>query len=589
MAAVANKYRIACLTDSSIEYDWSLTTPTVCPINPGHTIGPDPQPIEEELVFLIDNTNSPYKLKVNSVFGDTNAANVVIMLPPSENAPGARYVIKNVGSSSNFINITPNVGDTIDNTSSYSLEDTDQIVIKGNNNNWDVIAVRNAEELEEIERSTLLLLANVCLATLDETTGIIPSAQLGSIDNHTDVTVTNPQPDQLLQYDGSNWVNSNINVGNTTLANTGAGTYNIVADGVGPDLLVKSFSAGANAVLTDISNVITIDAIVPITILSGAGTGENLVVDGTGPSLEVKNISGGTDISATTVGNDIVVNYVGISGNDVTLAGAGTGENLVVDGTGPSLEVKNISGGTDISATTVGNDIVVNYVGISGNDVTLSSTGVGTVNIVSDSQGPTLAVKSFEFGANISVTDSSNVIDIDAVVPITTLTSVGNGIVDLVVDGIGPDLSILSVDVGNGIDLEIVGNSIEISTNLDYIYLANIDTVSTTSTTNVPIPGMLTTPPAGTWYVQYSGSGEISTGSLQPSFSIRVDGTVVLDSIKFHGWGGLGGARVPLQTQSVINVDGTQLVETVYTRGINGGGQSNYTMYNRNMLLIRLA
>lgn len=484
-AKVGSKYRIACLTDNTIEYDWSISPPTECPIDPGHSIG-GIDIIEENLFFIIDHTDSPYNLKTNSLFANSTVANVSINLPDTEKAIGSSYVIKNTGNSSNYVILNPKSPDTINGNNSYIISSLDQTVIKANVSNWDIVSLRDADEIQEIEKSVLLLLANVCLAELNETTGIIPTQQSGDLNNHTDISITSPITNQVLTFNGNEWVNANVS-GNT-----------------GDDVTLNSI-----------------------------GTGESIVAGNTGPNLSVKGIvSGNTDyIQVSNTATDIVID---LSENLINTSFITTESSLF-----PNSSI--LQGNTNISVINTNGNTTISFTGNTGDDVTLNS--------------------------------------------------VGNGTVDLVASNSGPNLEIYKLQSGNGIDIDLIGNVVDISANLETIYLSSTAIVNTSVNANIVIGGMTTTPPAGKYYVHFGGTGLISTGSIEPYYAISKGGpdNIITGSRRFHGWGGLGGSRVPISSHAVIETNGSETVSTIFNKGTKGGGNSYYRIYNRNMTLIRLA
>lgn len=84
----------------------------------------------------------------------------------------------------------------------------------------------------------------------------------GSIATHSDVVLTSPSNGQILEYNGSNWVNV-ANSGGSGEANTAsnlAGDEGIFTTKSGVDLPFKSLTAGTNVSLSSDANTITINS-----------------------------------------------------------------------------------------------------------------------------------------------------------------------------------------------------------------------------------------------------------------------------------------------------------------------------------------
>jgi len=376
----------------------------------------------------------------------------------------------------------------------------------------------------------------------------------------------------------------------TTLANTGAGAYGLVVDGLGPDLTIKTINAGAGIIISDVSNVLTISAndIDVTTTLANTGAGVyGLVVNGTGPNLTVKTINAGNNVTISDNSNVLTINAA--DAPVTTLANTGAGSyGLVVNGTGPNLTVKTINAGNGITISDSANVLTVNA-----NAVTLANTGAGLYGLVVTGTGFNHTIKTINAGNNISITDVSNVLTINAAnAPTVTLANTGAGVYGLVVNGTGPSLTVKTINAGNNISITDVANVLTINANLSgivsnvtYYTVSSNAAANTSSTTFVTITDMSLTPPSGTYYIQYSSSGEISTASAQTSLAIQIANVTVNYSTRYFGYQGLGGSRVPMGTQTIANVNGSQAITAVFART---SGIGTYTMYDRILSALKL-
>jgi len=411
--------------------------------------------------------------------------------------------------------------------------------------------------------------------------GLGPDLTIKTINAGTNITIS----------DVSNVLTINAaDAPTTTLANTGAGSYGLVVDGLGPDLTIKTINAGAGIIISDVSNVLTISAndIDVTTTLANTGAGVyGLVVNGTGPNLTVKTINAGNNVTISDNSNVLTINAA--DAPVTTLANTGAGSyGLVVNGTGPNLTVKTINAGNGITISDSANVLTVNA-----NAVTLANTGAGLYGLVVTGTGFNHTIKTINAGNNISITDVSNVLTINAAnAPTVTLANTGAGVYGLVVNGTGPSLTVKTINAGNNISITDVANVLTINANLSgivsnvtYYTVSSNAAANTSSTTFVTITDMSLTPPSGTYYIQYSSSGEISTASAQTSLAIQIANVTVNYSTRYFGYQGLGGSRVPMGTQTIANVNGSQAITAVFART---SGIGTYTMYDRILSALKL-
>jgi hypothetical protein len=101
----------------------------------------------------------------------------------------------------------------------------------------------------------------------------------------------------------------------TMLANAGNGRFGLVADGVGPDLSIKSIDQGNGISIKDVSNVLTISA-----NLQSVGAGCPLVLNG----YQIKSIANGKNIDLVcgptvniSLANNVNITDLTVTGNTV--------------------------------------------------------------------------------------------------------------------------------------------------------------------------------------------------------------------------------------------------------------------------------
>lgn len=110
---------------------------------------------------------------------------------------------------------------------------------------------------------------------------------------------------------------------------------------------------------------------------------------------------------------------------------------------------------------------------------------------------------------------------------------------------------------------------------------------STTATSYILLPDMITTPVAGSYLVTFSAACFTDDGSAIYNIAIFVDGSIITHSVRIIALSFLsatfqGGS---LNTQAVVTVDGTQDVEIRQSRS----GAGTMFVLNRSMELLKLS
>lgn len=144
----------------------------------------------------------------------------------------------------------------------------------------------------------------------------------------------------------------------------------------------------------------------------------------------------------------------------------------------------------------------------------------------------------------------------------------------------------------NGFVADNVQDAIEEAQHtMDNVYLTGSSTVTTTSGTYSVVSGMTTTPPAGTYYVIFTGTFRIASNGADGNFAIFRAGSVVQESVRRQFTTvtiilGLIGSNIESSgvPMAKVTVDGTQLVEGRF-RAASG----TIACDDRSMILLRIA
>lgn len=130
----------------------------------------------------------------------------------------------------------------------------------------------------------------------------------GSINTHSDVTITSPTNGQALVYNGSQWVNSTISGGGgeaNTASNVGASGAGVFKSKVGVDLQFRKLIAGTNVTITENTNDITIAA------SGGGGSGhETEYLSFDGGNIIIRASGSSADLASVTATKDFTVSGV---------------------------------------------------------------------------------------------------------------------------------------------------------------------------------------------------------------------------------------------------------------------------------------
>jgi len=120
-----------------------------------------------------------------------------------------------------------------------------------------------------------------------------------------DVTIISPSTNQIIEYNGSQWVNvAHASFSDTTTCNNiGTGTAYVCVEGTNVNL--RSILASTGISVSNNSNTITITNTDPeTTVCNNQTTGQGLCIDDT---IELKNLLAGSSISLSSNSTHITI------------------------------------------------------------------------------------------------------------------------------------------------------------------------------------------------------------------------------------------------------------------------------------------
>lgn len=233
-----------------------------------------------------------------------------------------------------------------------------------------------------------------------------------------------------LSVDGNGALNAAVTTAtNATNIGTGVGLY---VDKVSEVLRFKSLVAGSNITFTETADGITVDAVQGGTASFGGeniGTGVGLYAGQNGVLVQLKSLIAGANIVVTDGVDEITLEA---TQPNIQASNLGTGTGIFQGKTGDLLSFKSIRGGSNVTISEADNTLYINATGGGSGSASGSNLGTGT-GIYSNATGSTLNFRSLVAGRNVSITSDTNAITIagvDTIKSIVEFGAIGDGVTD---------------------------------------------------------------------------------------------------------------------------------------------------------------
>jgi len=225
-----NKYKIYCTTESQYRYIWDTVAPTTCPFNNAHTVNTDSVNKITSVCKFYNTNITPLNTDGHNFYRlETSGNAMTINLPAISTSIGRVIIIQRLTDNINQLNIVPFGADKINNIASNYL-------LTGNKSN--TASTTAFVKLQATAPDNWVIL-NIDTSTKEDENQLEPSiikdtdeppnsthymgwnsvmkqweSRSIPINDLSDVTITAPATNQVLQYNGSNWINANV-TGNT--------------------------------------------------------------------------------------------------------------------------------------------------------------------------------------------------------------------------------------------------------------------------------------------------------------------------------------------------------------------------------------
>jgi hypothetical protein len=251
-----------------------------------------------------------------------------------------------------------------------------------------------------------ILIFNGNNGTPEPCTGNVGLVLAQNITDLCDVTVVSPSTNQILQYNGSQWVNVASATFNdtTTCNNIGVGNAFVCVEGTNVDL--RSLLNGTGIIVSNDTNTITITNSPPeATICDNAGgIGKTIHIEGS--NCTAKILIAGSGLAVTNDSSSITfINQFPESTE--CFDSTGTGISIITNTTNADCYFKTFLNGTSISIT--GNTTHITITNTAPDNTVCANVGTGTV-IYKDGE---CNFKTLVGSPDISVTNTTNTVVID--------------------------------------------------------------------------------------------------------------------------------------------------------------------------------
>jgi len=300
-----------------------------------------------------------------------------------------------------------------------------------------------------------------------------------------DVTIISPASNQIIQYNGSQWVNVNqasFTNETTTCNNIGSGVILCAGDNVD----IKTVSALSGIQITNDSNtvyfantgvtglvastgisinastgVVTITNTAPDnTICTNVGGGAQVYKDG---ECNFRTLVGSPDISIIQGTNDITIDFNGTISNESTQCiNVGTGTLIIKNSTSGNCYVKTLKAGSGLSIVNGTNDIT--YTNTSPESTVCTNDGHGA-GIVCN--GGNVHAKGIASGSGITITQNgTDIIVTSNAINESTVCSGQSGNYNIVASSSSGNCTFKNLVSGTGISLSSNSTHITITNTL---------------------------------------------------------------------------------------------------------------------------
>ncbi len=197
-----------------------------------------------------------------------------------------------------------------------------------------------------------------------------------------------------------------------TASNIGAGIGLFAQKNV-TDLEFKSLVAGTNISLSSGTDTVTISSSASgeANTASNLGAGEGIFSSKSGVDLRLKSIVAGSGVNLSSDTNTITITNSSIGeANTASNLGA-SGSSVFSQKSGVDLQFRKLIGGTNVTLTENTNDITIDASGAAGETNTASNVGAGT-GVFAQKSGVDLEFKSLVSGSGINVTSDATTVTV---------------------------------------------------------------------------------------------------------------------------------------------------------------------------------
>ena len=275
-----------------------------------------------------------------------------------------------------------------------------------------------------------------------------------------DVTIISPSTDQIIKYNGSQWINVNqTSFGNdtTTCNNIGLGNAFICVEGSNVNL--RSLIGGSGGIsISNNSDTVTIDNTLPeSTNCNNVGSGT--IIHITSSNCNAKSLKASTGLS---ISNDTdSITYTNTLPESTVCTNVGIGIQVFKDG---NCNFRTILGSPDISVTQGTNEITIDFNGtVASSESTVCNNLDSGTFIIRNSTSGDCNVKSLKASTGLSISNDTTSITYTNTLPeVTVCTNDGHGAGNVCNGG---NVHVKGLASGSGITITQNGTDIIVTSN----------------------------------------------------------------------------------------------------------------------------